>query len=160
MQKIGTIIEACERFGVPTEHIPADVRDVPVYRNGRLRTSLGRAVTGHPRYGRHIQIHKCVFADPQQMRSTLAHEVAHIIAGIRSGHNATWRRIARALGHSGKRLADAGTGERIGMPKRRTRPLRIIAVCDRCDVTIERRQRLPRSTEYLHAACGGKIRAV
>ena len=157
MQKIGTIIEACERFGVPTEHIPGDVWDVPVFRNGRLRTVFGKAVAGHPQHGRHIQIHKCVFADPEQMRDTLAHEVAHIIAGLRSGHNEVWRTIARALGSSGDRCATLETAKSIGISPPARRPVQTVAECNRCGYVVRRRNRLPRSKTFTHAGCGGRI---
>lgn len=158
MRFVGTIITACERFGVPTEHIPEDVRSVEVFVNPRLRTAFGKAVAGGPR-GRHIQIHKCVFVDPEQMRKTLAHEVAHIIAGIRSGHNEVWRTIAKALGASGERCVTAEHAASLGIERPPTRPLRVVASCDRCDYVVKRRKRLARNRSYTHTRCGGNIRS-
>ena len=159
MNKIGTLLETCKRFGVPTETIPEHVWDVPVFRNARLRTCFGKAVATHPQHGRHIQIHKCVFVDPDQMRETLAHEVAHIIAGINAGHDWTWKSIARGLGHSGERCATIEAAERIGIT-RKEQAVRIVARCSKCDHEIIRARALPRKRIYGHRGCGGRFERV
>lgn len=160
MQKIGTIIEAAERFGVPTENIPERFHAVPVYRNGRLRTSFGRMVRKRNRFDGteaiHIEIHKCVFVDPQQMRDTLAHEIAHVIAGIDAGHGPAWKRAARSLGHSGERCATAHAAQAVGIERQRKRR-KVVAFCDRCGHEVIRAKRLPRNKAYSHPGCGGRI---
>ena len=164
MQKIGTIIETAEQFGVPTENIPAEFHAVPVFRNGRLRTSFGRMVRkrvpGTDVASVHIEIHKCVFVDPDQMRDTLAHEIAHVIAGIEAGHGPAWRRAARSVGHSGERCATQAAAQAVGIERAPRRPMRPVAECDRCGYTIERRRALPRSKVYTHRRCGGNIKAI
>jgi hypothetical protein len=160
MNQIGTIFTACERFGVPTETIPSEFHDIPVYRNPRLRTALGKArfisITGE----RWIEIHKCVFANPEQMRKTLAHEVAHVIAGHAAGHNWAWKAVARGLGHSGERCATVETAERIGITRAPQRGLRVVAACERCGFEIKRRKRLSRNRTYTHPRCGGNVRSL
>ena len=164
MQKIGTIIEACERFGVPTENIPEAFHSVLVFRNTRLRTSLGRMVhKRNPATGEAapwIEIHPRVLADPGQMRDTLAHEVAHVIAGIDAGHGPEWRRWARVLGHTGERCATQVAAERVGIERAPRRPMRPVAKCSRCDYTVHRRRALPRTKVYEHRGCGGRIEAI
>jgi alkylated DNA nucleotide flippase Atl1 len=160
LRQIGTIITTCERFGVPTESIPAHLHSVPVHVNPRLRTVLGKAGF-HTRTKEYsIEIHKCVFADPDQMQKTLAHEVAHVIAGISQGHNSRWKAIARRLGHSGERCSTREVAERIGMPKRARRVQRIVARCVRCDYEVIRTRALKRGATFTHIRCGGRIVAI
>lgn len=39
--------------------------------------------------------------DDETNRQTLLHEIAHALAGPRTGHGAAWKRTARALGYTG-----------------------------------------------------------
>ncbi|QNN99310.1 SprT-like protease [Streptomyces phage Faust] len=40
------------------------------------------------------------------VRNTMLHEIAHVKAGYKNGHNATWRSIAISIGCDGKRCSD------------------------------------------------------
>lgn len=158
---IGTVESNCIRFCVENfANIPEDILAIPVYVNTRLRTTLGMACSNRNTGERWIEVHKCVFADPDQMRDTLAHEIAHHWAGIPSGHNWVWKAHARALGHSGNRCATAQAAQSIGITRPPKRPLKIVAECERCDYVIERRRRLPNSKQYTHRGCGGRIKTV
>ncbi len=44
--------------------------------------------------------------DDDEIHQVLLHEVAHAIAGSRSGHGPRWKAIAADLGYEGKRLHD------------------------------------------------------
>ncbi len=135
MQKIGTVEECCRRFGVPISDIPTDVRALPVFRNGRLRSTLGRAVekmSSRDGNGKRvvieawIEVHKCVFVDPAQMKKTLGHEIAHCIVGIQRGHNRAWQLMDRKLGGDGQRCTMKAAAAKIGIVrKRRGRKIRL-----------------------------------
>jgi predicted SprT family Zn-dependent metalloprotease len=47
-----------------------------------------------------------VRGSPADMRNTLLHEIAHALAGLKHGHNRTWRDIALQIGCDGKRCHD------------------------------------------------------
>jgi len=160
MNKIGTILETCKRFGVPTETIPEGWHNTPVYRNPRLRTPLGKACHNHQTGEIWIEIHKCVFVDPEQMKKTLAHEVAHVIAGLHHGHNWVWKAIARGLGDDGERCTTVQAASAIGIERAPHREPRTVATCERCGFEIKRRKRLSRNRTYTHPRCGGNIKPV
>lgn len=159
MNQVGTILTTAVRFGVPTENIPREFHNVPVFRNPRLRTTLGKAIRDRRTGAHSIQIHKCVFADPQQMRSTLAHEIAHVIAGIGEGHGPSWKRIAQLLGNSGDRCVTAEAAQSIGIVRSK-RPTRPVAECGKCGFVIERTKALPRGRIYSHRRCGGRFEVI
>lgn len=47
---------------------------------------------------------ECWFNSCDQLRDTLLHEIAHVIAGLGTGHGPVWLEAARRLGCSGNRL--------------------------------------------------------
>lgn len=154
---IGTIESLSLEFGIPLDIIPEDIRVVPVYVNPRMRTRLGVAKASKT-VGRLIELNPKVAADREQCRSTLAHEIAHHIAGLTSGHNWRWQTIARALGHSGERCATVEAAERIGIK----RLGRVVGRCTVCRAEIRRARALPTGSQYRHAAggCNGPIARV
>ena len=42
-----------------------------------------------------------------EVRSTILHEIAHVLAGPKAGHGPEWRRIARSIGDDGGRTHSA-----------------------------------------------------
>lgn len=155
LRRIGTAAEACERFGVPVDRVPEQYRDIPVYVNPRLRSTFGKACEkrqGETVLERWIEVHKCVFADPEEMRETLAHELAHVIVGVRENHSPLWRRVARNLGSTGDRAATTEHAARIGIRK----DGRVVARCKDCGHEVRRRKAL-RPGRYLHRNCGGEF---
>ena len=158
LRKIGTIQTACERFNIPLNSVPSTLYDIPVYVNPRLQTTLGKAKCGiGGSYS--IEIHKCVFVDPDLMNQVLAHEVAHILAGIREGHSRRWLTAARNLGYTGKRCASEADCKRIGI-KPRTQSKRIVGRCKSCGYEVVRSRALSKRRIYSHTACGGRIERV
>ena len=47
--------------------------------------------------------------EDDEIHQVLLHEVAHAIAGSRSGHGPTWKKTAADIGYEGKRLHDGAT---------------------------------------------------
>jgi len=157
---IGTVESNAIRFGVENfANIPADILEIPVYVNPRLQTTLGRAHHNRRTGERWIEINRAVFADPDRMRLTLAHEIAHHCAGLAAGHGMLWQAYARSLGHSGERTVTAEAAERIGI-RRTTRPRKVVAVCTKCGAEVRRAKRLNRNATYTHPGCGGVFRKV
>lgn len=81
-----------------------------------------------------------------EVRDTILHEIAHALAGPRHGHDATWRKIAVAIGCSGERciseeaprvetpwLGICAAGHVLG---RHRRPERVLA-CRECTTTFD-----------------------
>ena len=157
LQRIGTIHETAVKYHIPTEHIPTELLGVPGYVNTRLRTTLGYAKCVRGR--RSIELHAAVAADPQQGRETLAHEIAHHVAGISVGHSAGWSVIARALGASGERCATEQAARSVGIERKR-RAKRVVARCGRCGYEVIRAKALPHARVFSHLRCGGQIESV
>lgn len=55
---------------------------------------------------KHISVSKYLAAryEDDEIHQVLLHEIAHAIAGVRSGHGARWKAVAAGLGYEGKRL--------------------------------------------------------
>lgn len=158
---IGNVETAAMRYGVENfANIPADILEIPVYLNPRLRTTLGRAVVNRRTGERWIELHPSVAADPEQGRLTLAHEIAHQWAGIDAGHGMLWKVRARQLGHTGQRTATAEAADRIGIRRAAPRARKLVAVCGKCGAELRRAKRLQRNAIYTHPGCGGVFRKV
>jgi len=50
--------------------------------------------------------HFVALNDWSKVRSTVVHEIAHVLAGPNAGHGPQWKAIARSLGDSGERCAN------------------------------------------------------
>ncbi len=79
--------------------------------SGRLATRAGQAelnrTTGHMKIKLNYRLLK---ANPDQIRSTYLHELAHIVANLtwndNCGHDQRWKRVAKALGDDAGRRHD------------------------------------------------------
>lgn len=79
--------------------------------------------------------------DDDEIHQVLLHEVAHALAGVRSGHGPKWKSIARELGYVGSRTHDGSVADELApwigtCPKghelyRYRRPTRAMA-CGKC----------------------------
>lgn len=79
--------------------------------------------------------------EDDEIHQVLLHEVAHAIAGPRSGHGAKWRSIAKDLGYEGKRLHDGAIADEFApwvgtcptghVVYRYRKPTRVLA-CGKC----------------------------
>ncbi|SEE84337.1 SprT-like domain-containing protein [Ruania alba] len=109
-----------------------------------LTFDSARRRAGLCRYDRRtisLSRHLMPLLDEVAVRDTLLHEIAHALAGPRSGHGPRWREIAVSIGASGQRClpADApappapweGTCRAGHVHRRYRRPSRPLA-CARC----------------------------
>lgn len=77
-----------------------------------------------------------------ETRDTIAHEVAHVIAGIKAGHGWEWKKACRVTGARPVRCHKAATVER---------PRRYRAVCDGCGQAVGGRKVKPAAgSQYFH----------
>ena len=95
-------------------------------------------------YDRHrISVSRYLAArwDDDAIHQVLLHEVAHALAGTRSGHGPRWKAVAAELGYEGKRLHDGAIADELApwvgtcpaghLHYRYRRPNRQLA-CGRC----------------------------
>jgi SprT protein len=127
------------------------LRTVPTLVWKRLRVSAGIAY--YRRY--EIALSAVVLVRADQVRETLTHEYAHLLAFERAGargagHGAEWRQAMRDLG------LEPVVHHRYDVIRNRRRQ-EVGYVCERCGQAILRRRRLPRTRRYVHAGCGGGI---
>lgn len=155
LKLIGTVLETALANGIPVDIIPPDVQTAPVFINTRLRVCLGMAKANVLK-GRWVEINSRVCTDPAQLRETLAHEIAHHIAGIASGHDWKWVMIARHLGATGERCVTAEAAQRIGI----VRDGRVVGRCERCGFEVRRRKALAENALYTHRGCGGRFERI
>ena len=55
-----------------------------------------------------------VNGDPQEVRDTILHEIAHALAGAKAKHGPAWKAVARRLGATPKARAEEGEDARAG----------------------------------------------
>jgi predicted SprT family Zn-dependent metalloprotease len=70
--------------------------------------------------------------DPEAVRQTILHEIAHALAGPRAGHGPKWRKIALSIGATPRRCYDGG----VNQP-----PPRYVATCHHCSGAYHRMRR-------------------
>jgi len=97
-----------------------------------------------------------VLTSPDQVRSTLFHEYAHLLAVQRQGskaanHGLEWKKAMRDLGEV--------PVVRHQLQVQRNRVLTtVVYKCIQCNKEIVRKRKLPNHRRYFHQACGGTIR--
>lgn len=100
------------------------------------------------KYGRQVisfSRHYIANAPLDDIRDTVLHEIAHILAGYDAGHGPIWVRVAQQIGCSGERCTAAPVSV----------DYRYEFVCDHCDMVVARRHRLNgRMANFLHGAAG------
>lgn len=125
----------------------ARVRDLRVLFNDRLRTSAGRADFA----GCAIELNpRLLDRHPAELVPTLAHELAHLVAGPRARHGPRWRAVIEALGFHAEachRLDVAG----LGVARRAW-----IWRCGGCGESYRRRHRGAR--RFACGRCGRRLR--
>lgn len=84
---------------------------------------------------------------PDELRLTLLHELAHALVGPRHGHGAVWRAMARRIGARPERCNT--TAE---VPKGRWR-----ATCHGCQRAAHRHRRPKRINGWFCRACGPRL---
>ncbi|MEZ0325984.1 MAG: SprT-like domain-containing protein [Fimbriimonas sp.] len=135
--------DLCARF-------PLGYRPVLLWK--ALRVSAGLA---YYKEGR-IALSSIVLTDEANMRETLTHEYAHLLAVFRhgqkgAGHGAPWKKAMLDLGLEPK------VRHRFEV-QRNTPRQKVVYRCKKCQKLIERSRRLPRRRVYVHSGCGGAIK--
>lgn len=87
--------------------------------------------------------------DEAEVRDTILHEIAHVLAGIRAGHGPAWKDVARSLG---------ARPEACASPKARI-AYRYKLVCPKCGELDGGFHRRP-TTKYAHMKCGTPLKVV
>lgn len=73
--------------------------------------------------------------DEETVRDVILHEIAHIKAGLKNGHNKVWREWCRKVGAKPERCANQGE---VNLP-----PAKLQVLCPQCE-SASPRQRRPR----------------
>ncbi|HLO97958.1 MAG TPA: SprT-like domain-containing protein [Fimbriimonas sp.] len=118
-----------------------------------------RVTAGMAHYqSRLITLSVHVLKDTEQLRSTLLHEYAHLLAYDRHGrkgmgHGELWKRAMLDLGQPPKVYHQYEVQR--NSPKRKH-----VYACARCGEKIERHRRLASKRRYYHRSCGGPIKFI
>lgn len=146
--------EECER----ARGIFPELGTVGMRVNGRLRRSLGRILWRRARdplapWRCRAELSRELATAPEDVaRDTMRHELAHVLAGPRTGHGPVWRMHARALGTS-----DRATCNALG----KWQVASVGILCTRCGkrwrcgtrTGVARALRIGRTERYLSACC-------
>jgi hypothetical protein len=95
--------------------------------------------------------------EPEMLRTTLLHELAHACEHLtsshphrhRCSHGAAWRAWALAFGITPQR-----NGRSAALHALRQERLKPVAVCERCGCVFHRLRRLPARRSWVHPECG------
>lgn len=105
------------------------------WKNKRIRLSLPFFTNGR---------------NKQELKETILHEIAHILAPKGSNHNWEWRMICRSIGGNGKRCHNM-----------EVRTNRENVYCQRCNSEVKmgptQKKRMDRGVLYIHGKCGGDL---
>lgn len=139
-------------LGLPADLLPGQFRGVEVKVNARLRRSIG--ITRWRGYHglsltTTVELQPWVLTSPLA-REVVAHEAAHVVAGIDANHGREWRLWCLKLGGNGQVVI-----EHERMAAYTETRLKVVAVCSRCRQEIRASRRLRRDSRYTHKGCGG-----
>ena len=131
--------------------------ELPIERSHATRR-LGSYVT---RNGRPVCIRLQFAQEPENLKQTLLHELAHAcdhlsvrFAGrYRRAHGPSWQAWAEALGTSAK---SCGRSQALDQLHRQRQKL--VAVCQNCGAEFHRVRRLNQGRKYYHTTCGCPLR--
>ena len=98
--------------------------------------------------------------EPDNLRQTLLHEIAHFCdqqsrpvgQQYRQSHGLSWQYWAKVLGTAPTRCGSSENLRRLYQQR-----VKLIAVCQRCGAQLHRARRLNRRRNYLHLNCGGRL---
>lgn len=102
-----------------------------------------------------ISLSAIVLKEPNQVRETLLHEYAHLLAFDRHGrkgvgHGRHWRQAMVDLGLEPK------VHHQYEVVRNQARQT-VVYRCKKCGETFARKRRLPQRKRYFHRQCGGQI---
>lgn len=129
---------------------PLGYRPAIVWKN--LRVTAGIAYYGAGSIG----LSRIVLQTGEQLRDTLIHEYAHLLAVARhgpkgAGHGPPWRLAMIELGQEPKVRHSYAV-------RRNEKRQEVGYACRRCGHVVVRTRRLPRGRRYFHVGCGGFLR--
>ena len=137
---------AGERRGDPTRYDSVDV-DVST----RAVGYLGRTrFVNHTPVAITMSLAHAALSSPEAVADTIAHEVAHVVAGWHAAHGALWRQAARECG--AEPLACASDVDLTAL-------YRVIYYCPDCEGVIGRQKGLPKRPRSCRA-CSSRVIAV
>lgn len=105
-----------------------------------------------------ISLSVVVLKDPDQVRETLLHEYAHLLAFDRhgrkgAGHGRHWKQAMRELGLEPK------VHHQYEVVRNQSRQT-VVYRCKKCGEQFERKRKLQQRKKYFHRQCGGQIALV
>jgi predicted SprT family Zn-dependent metalloprotease len=134
--------EACEQY-------PLGYKPTIEWRGLRVTAGVAYYQLGK------IALSKHVLQSSEQLRETLLHEYAHLLAFQRAG-----RRGAGHGVHWRKAMTDLGLPPKVTHKyevKRNQSHQEVVYQCRKCKALITRKRRLNKRRRYLHLNCGGTI---
>ena len=117
------------------------------FRFNKARRSLGLCRYHDKRI--ELSQHFVAGASPEAIRETLLHEIAHALAGPRSGHGERWKAMCLKVGARPQRLASPEEADHL--PKGPWR-----ATCAACGQHFHRFRKPPDGSKYWCRKCGPK----
>ena len=129
---------------------------LPLRVSSRMTRAAGKAVwkRGMPF---EIVLSLPFFADDaNDLRRTVTHEAAHIIAGHAAGHGPAWRAVHRSMGGKGDRCHTMSLAEGFTHTPRKRAP-RVEVTCPKCGKPMllgpTQARKAARGARYTHARC-------
>jgi SprT protein len=115
------------------------------------RVSAGMAYCAETRIG----LSSRVLKTEEQVKDTLVHEYAHLLAYARHGrkslgHGEEWKQAMRDLG------AEPHVRHRYEVERNQPRQ-QVVYRCQRCGAEFARNKRFPKGRRYQHVQCGGTL---
>jgi SprT protein len=103
-----------------------------------------------------IGLSRTVIQDEQQLKDTLVHEYAHLLAYVRHGrkgvgHGPPWKQAMTDLGAPPKVRHNYEV-------QRNERRQEVAYQCQKCGALLMRSRKLPKRRRYVHINCGGPIK--
>lgn len=153
--------EICESIkcfsGRKSARLIARLAELPVERS-RATRRLGSYVT---RNGRPACIRLQFALEPENLKQTLLHEIAHACDHLsarfamryRRAHGPSWQAWAKALGTSTESCGRSDALDRLHQQRQK-----LVAVCQNCGAEFRRVRRLNQGRKYFHTTCGGPLR--
>ena len=132
---------------------------LPIKRSGATRR-MGSYVS---RLGEPVCIRLQFAQEPESLKQTLLHEIAHfcdhqtnqVARKYRRAHGANWQVWATALGTPAKSCGNSEAMEQLYQQR-----LKLVAVCLKCGTEFRRVRALNRRRKYFHTECGGRLRPI
>ena len=166
-----TVVSLAEELGLWTmveaqirKRLKAEQSNVLIGQLNQLPIKRSHAVQRLGSYvakGSEPQAIRLQFAqEPEQLRLTFLHEIAHACDHLthqsgrryRRAHGPGWKKWMTAFGVPAERI-----GQSEALVALREQRLRVVAVCRTCGAEIKRLRRFDQRKRYVHTECGGRL---